>query len=86
MEFRDRLLRPCEAARLLGVCVKTIQNWDRAGKIRCVRTPGGRRRIPMSEVLRLMGVKADASWLSRIEAEAMERKALMEELRRRILS
>jgi len=44
-----------EAKKILGVCTKTIQRWDRAGKIRCVRTPGGRRRIPESEILRIRG-------------------------------
>ena len=30
-----------EAAKILGVHPKTIQKWDREGKIRCVRTVGG---------------------------------------------
>ena len=34
-----------EAKELLGVSTKkTIQNWDKAGIINVVRTPGGRRR------------------------------------------
>jgi len=53
--MEERLLTIKEAKRLLGVSTKTIQRWDKAGKIRCVRTPGGRRRIPLSEVLRIMG-------------------------------
>jgi putative resolvase len=53
--MRERLLTIKEARRLLGVSTKTIQRWDKAGLIRCVRTPGGRRRIPLSEVLRIMG-------------------------------
>lgn len=42
-----------DAARLLGVSVKTIHRWDQDGKIRCIRTLGGHRRIPASEILRL---------------------------------
>jgi putative resolvase len=49
----ERLFFPREASRLLGVCVKTIQDWDKAGKIRCVRTPTGRRRVPESEISRV---------------------------------
>ncbi|MFB0562721.1 MAG: MerR family DNA-binding transcriptional regulator [Candidatus Lokiarchaeia archaeon] len=44
-----------EAKRLLGVQTKTIQQWDRRGKMRLVRTPGGRRRVPESEILRIRG-------------------------------
>jgi len=42
----DKLLTMKEAKELLGVSTKTIQNWDKAGTIKVVRTPGGRRRIP----------------------------------------
>jgi putative resolvase len=44
-----------EAKELLGVSTKTIQNWDKAGIISVVRTPGGRRRIPLSEIERIRG-------------------------------
>jgi len=46
----------------LGVHPNTLRKWDKQGKIRVVRTVGGRRRIPESEVERLIGfVKPDAS-------------------------
>ena len=45
-----------EASRLLGVTVRTIQRWDKAGKIRCVRTVGGKRRVPESEIKRILGI------------------------------
>ncbi|MGQ4911378.1 MAG: IS607 family transposase, partial [Candidatus Thorarchaeota archaeon] len=45
-----------QAALRLGVCVRTIHRWDRAGKIDCFRTVGGHRRIPLSEVNRLLGL------------------------------
>lgn len=46
-----------EACLLLGLHPRTIQKWDKQGKIRVVRTPGGRRRIPESEIRRLQGEK-----------------------------
>ena len=52
-----RFLKVKEVAVLLKVCVKTIHRWDVAGKIICYRTPGGHRRIPMSEVIRLQNWK-----------------------------
>ena len=42
---------------LLGLHPRTIQKWDKQGKIRVLRTPGGRRRIPESEIRRLQGEK-----------------------------
>ncbi len=51
------LLRPKEAAKRLGISVKTIQRMDGAGTLKVIRTPAGRRRVPESEVHRLMGLK-----------------------------
>src|SRR3954471_527789 len=51
----DKLMIMKEAKELLGVSTKTIQNWDKAGIINVVRTPGGRRRIPLSEIERIRG-------------------------------
>ena len=38
---------------MLGVSVKTLQRWDKAGKIKTFRTEGNHRRIYESEILRL---------------------------------
>ncbi|MEM0017076.1 MAG: MerR family DNA-binding transcriptional regulator, partial [Candidatus Korarchaeum sp.] len=46
MLMSERLYTIKEAKKLLGVTTWTIQQWDRQGKIRCVRTVGGRRRVP----------------------------------------
>jgi len=51
----EKLYSMGEAKLLLGVSTRTIQRWDKAGKLRIVRTIGGRRRIPESEVLRIQG-------------------------------
>jgi putative resolvase len=37
----DRLYTLKESKKLLGVTTRTIQCWDKAGKIRVVRTTGG---------------------------------------------
>jgi putative resolvase len=41
-------------ARALGVDPKTVARWCDDGKVRCIKTPGGHRRIPASEVRRLV--------------------------------
>ncbi len=48
-----------EASKILGVSVKTLQLWDKEGKIKCVRTLGGRRRIPESEIKRILGIREE---------------------------
>ena len=53
----ERLYTLKKACLLLGLHPRTIQKWDKQGKIRIVRTPGGRRRIPESEIRRLQGEK-----------------------------
>ena len=53
----EKLYTLKEAKKLLGVTTRTIQRWDKDGKIRVVRTIGGRRRIPESEIKRILGLK-----------------------------
>jgi putative resolvase len=51
----DQLIPVERAAKMLGVHPKTVRHWDEQGKIRVVRTPGGKRRVPESEIRRLRG-------------------------------
>jgi excisionase family DNA binding protein len=55
--FMERHYTPKEAALLLGISVGHLQRLDREGKIKCIRTTGGRRRIPESEIKRILGEK-----------------------------
>ncbi|ESQ24726.1 MAG: DNA binding domain, excisionase family [uncultured Acidilobus sp. JCHS] len=49
----ERLLRPKEVCQRLGISYPTLARWVREGKIRAVRTAGGKYRIPESEVRRI---------------------------------
>jgi putative resolvase len=51
----EKLYSLKDAKQLLGVKTRTIQQWDRDGKLKVIRTLGGRRRIPESEILKLQG-------------------------------
>jgi len=57
--MNERLLSPKEAGKLLGVSTKTIQRWDKKGLIKVIRTPTGRRRIPYSEIQRILKEKVN---------------------------
>ncbi|GAB6135188.1 IS607 family transposase [Thermococcus prieurii] len=59
MVVKEKLYTLKQASEILGVHPKTIQKWDREGKIKVIRTPGGRRRIPESEIRRLLGIKEE---------------------------
>jgi len=50
---KKELLSAGEAARALGVSVKTIQRWDKAGLLPVVRTATNQRRIPVDAVERI---------------------------------
>ena len=54
----EKLYTLKEAKKLLGVTAKTIQRWDKEGRIRVVRTIGG-RRIPESEIKRILGLREE---------------------------
>ena len=45
------LLRPAEAAALLGVRTSTIARWAREGRLAATATPGGHRRYRRAEIL-----------------------------------
>jgi len=50
----ERLLRPKEACRVLGVSYSTLRRWIKEGRIKAIQTLGGKYRIPESEVKRLL--------------------------------
>jgi len=51
------MLKPQDAAKLIGVSYPTLKQWIYNAKVRSVKTPGGHHRIPRSEVDRLTGTK-----------------------------
>lgn len=51
---QDKLMTPGEVAELFRVDPKTVGRWALDGKISSIRTPGGHRRYPKTEVEALM--------------------------------
>ena len=43
-------LSPQEAAKRLGVTIRTLHRWEEMGKIKSSRTPGGHRRYRAEEI------------------------------------
>ena len=73
----DKLYSMREASELLGITVKHMQKLDREGKIRCIRTLGGRRRISESEIRRIRGEprkKKRAAIYARVSSHEQKKK------------
>jgi len=56
-----RDVRIGEAAEMLGVTVETLRRWEGDGRLHLARTAGGQRRIPLTEVTRLLGERRRAA-------------------------
>ena len=54
MERKESMLRSGEVAEVLGVDRHTVVKWIKEGKIRAIRLPSGRYRIPESEVKKIL--------------------------------
>ena len=54
----DPILTTREAARLLGIAVSTAQQWIENGVLAAWKTPGGHRRVRLSEVSALLRARA----------------------------
>ena len=50
-----RMVTASEAARTLGISLDTLRRWDRDGRIKTERDAANRRRVPKTEVDRLLG-------------------------------
>jgi len=53
----ERLLKPREFCKIVGISYNTLKQWVREGKVKVYRTATGRWRIPYSEVERILGLK-----------------------------
>ena len=49
-----KLLRPKDAAQILGISYSTLKQWVYRGKLRSVKTAGGHHRIPEAELDRYL--------------------------------
>ena len=49
-----KLLRTSDIALLFQVSERTVAEWARRGRIPSVRTPGGHRRYPSEQIVKLL--------------------------------
>ena len=61
---KKQVYKTGEVAQILGVTVKTVQNYDRDGKLMYSRSQGNRRNILREDLLRFL----EELWQSLLEA------------------
>lgn len=54
----EKLYTTGEVARIFGVSYVAVKKWAYSGKIKFIKTPGGKYRYPESEIKRLLGEQA----------------------------
>jgi excisionase family DNA binding protein len=54
LERPDRFLSPAQLSRALGLGESTIKRWIDQGRVPAEKTPGGHRRVRLSDALRLL--------------------------------
>ena len=52
--MQEKLLKPREFCEIVGISYRTFKRWVAEGKIRVVRLPSGRIRVPYSELERIL--------------------------------
>lgn len=50
----DKVLTISEVAQKLGVTEWTVRRWDKIGKLKAIRTPGGHRRYLEIDINRML--------------------------------
>lgn len=50
--FKNHYYTPKETSKKLGVHFQTLRNWEKEGKIECIRSPGGKRYYDLSGFLK----------------------------------
>jgi len=51
----EKLYTSGEVAKIFGVSYVAVKKWAYSGKIKYIRTPGGKYRYPESEIRRFLG-------------------------------
>lgn len=87
----EKLITVTKAAEQLGVTKKTLQDWDKSGKLLALRTVGGHRRYRQSDIEKLQGLEPEASNLGsvgvycRVSSQDQKQKGDLDRQKARLL-
>ena len=71
----EKLYTIRDACEILQLNPNTLRKWDREGKIRCVRLSNNFRRVPESEINRILGVKNNRTSFIYARVSSLDQKA-----------
>ena len=71
--FKGNYYTPKEASKKLGVHWQTLKNWDKQGKIKTIRSPGGKRYYDISDFIKKIEDSQDKN-IGDVENEKIENK------------
>ena len=74
----QEFITPREASKLLKVTTRTLEMWECAGKIPCIRTKGGHRRFLLSDVLSKAGVVPERTRIAYCRVSSVSQKEDLE--------
>ena len=72
----EKLYTIRDACKILQIHPTTLRVWDRGGKIRCVRMQNNFRRVPESEIKRILGIQGGKFHISMRGFPAMDRRMI----------
>ncbi|NEP68011.1 MULTISPECIES: IS607 family transposase [Moorena] len=67
-----KYLKPKEASELLGVNVRTLARWEKAGIIQAIKTPSGQRRYDVESYTHSFSVKKETVLYCRVYSHAQK--------------
>ncbi len=67
--FKNQYYTPKETSEKLGVHFQTLRNWEKEGKIKCIRSPGGKRFYDLNGFLK----KYDNNGNNKLQIEEKEK-------------
>lgn len=71
-------MKPREFCNIVGISYRTFKRWVAEGRIRVVRTPTGRIRVPYSEVEQILGGRPGLE--VKVEQNVTSRRQLLVEV------
>ena len=57
----EKLISPKRASKMLGVHPVTLINWEKNGKLECVKTLGGHRRYKLEDIKKILNDMSNKS-------------------------
>ena len=69
----EKIYKPKDVAKILGITTKSLINWDKSGKLKAYRTPTDRRYYKQHQIDEILGVKREYIISKNTKLEELEK-------------